>query len=299
MQCRSELLSSWDRYAAELWDRIPEAQRNRLARRPASQSRLVGGFNRRQISAPSSASNQSKRGCPAGDSAMSPRSFQPKANPFTASFRDARMVVRTAGESVCDVKERCRERNAMDAEKRWRERRRMEARDDVDEGVGCGGVAWVSGSAGCGVSERAGSPPAPARGGYRASRDRETSPAAGPASAPLAAGACAPRGSDAGTSAEPRRARRFPAPASTDLPAPALGRTPRLQRRSPATRPRLRALGRAPHGVRGILCVCEGAIPAAQRPTYSGLAWRSSRAGGANVGQRVPARLPEVGSGET
>ena len=102
-------------------------------------------------------------------------------------------------------------------------------------------------------------------------RNRETSPAAGPASAPLAAGACAPRASGAGPSAEPRRARRFPAPASTDLPAPALVRTPRLQRRSPATRPRLRASGRAPHGARGVSLRLRrrcpsGAEPGAQRP---------------------------------
>jgi len=103
------------------------------------------------------------------------------------------------------------------------------------------------------------------------SRNRETIQAAGPASAPLAAGASAPRGSDAGTSAEPRRARRFPAPASTDPPAPALGRTPRLQRRSPAMRPRLRALGRAPHGARGVSLRLRrrypsGAEPGVQRP---------------------------------
>ena len=103
------------------------------------------------------------------------------------------------------------------------------------------------------------------------SRGWVTNPAAAPASAPLAAGACGPLGSGAGTSAEPRRARRFPAPASTDLPAPALGRTPRLQRRSPAMRPRLRALGRAPHGARGVSLRLRrrypsGAEPGAQRP---------------------------------
>ncbi len=102
-------------------------------------------------------------------------------------------------------------------------------------------------------------------------RNRETTPAAWPASAPLAAGACAPRGSDAGTSAEPWRARRFPAPASTDLPAPALERTPQLQRRSPAMRPRPRALGRAPHGARGVSLRLRrrcpsGAEPGVQRP---------------------------------
>jgi hypothetical protein len=32
----------------------------------------------------------------------------------------------------------------MDAEKKWRERRRMQVRDDVDDGVECGGAAWVS-----------------------------------------------------------------------------------------------------------------------------------------------------------
>jgi hypothetical protein len=103
------------------------------------------------------------------------------------------------------------------------------------------------------------------------SRGGGTNPAAWPASAPRPAGACAPHGSDAGTSAEPRRARRFPAPASTDLQAPALGRTPPLQRRSPAMRPRLRALGRAPHGARGVSLRLRrrypsGAAPGVQRP---------------------------------
>ena len=147
----------------------------------------------------------------------------------------------------------------------------MEAGDDVDEGVGCGGVAWVAGSAGCVVSERACPPPRRRAAVSEPSRGGETNPAAWPASAPLAAGACGPLGSGAGTSAEPRRARRFPAPASTDLPAPALGRTPRLQRRSPAMRPRLRALGRAPHGARGVSLRLRrrypsGAAPGAQRP---------------------------------
>ncbi len=102
-------------------------------------------------------------------------------------------------------------------------------------------------------------------------RDGETSPAAAPASAPLAAGACGPRGSDAAPSVEPRRARRFPAPASTDLRGPALGRTPRLRRRSPAMRPRLRALEWVPHGARGVSLRVRrrypsGATPDAQRP---------------------------------
>jgi hypothetical protein len=45
---------------------------------------------------------------------------------------------------VCDVKERCRERKAMDAAERCGERRRRQARDDVDDGIECGGAAWVS-----------------------------------------------------------------------------------------------------------------------------------------------------------
>ena len=52
----------------------------------------------------------------------------------------------------------------------------MEARGDVDEGVGCGGVAWVAGSAGCVASERACSLPAPARCGYRAIPGRGDQP---------------------------------------------------------------------------------------------------------------------------
>ena len=173
---------------------------------------------------------------------------------------------------MCDVKARCRERNAMDAEKRWRERRRTAARGDVDKGVGRGGVAWGTGSPGC-VGLRAGliTPGAVATQLSEPPRDRETSPAAAPASAPLAAGACGPRGSGAVPSVEPRRARRFAALASTDLPAPALGRTPRLRRRLPAMRPRLRALGRAPHGARGVSLRLRrrypsGAAPGAQRP---------------------------------
>jgi hypothetical protein len=47
------------------------------------------------------------------------------------------------------------------------------------------------------------------------------------------------------------------------------------------------------------LCVCEGAIPAAQSPAYSGLACALLARGGTNAGQRVPAPLPEVRSGET
>ena len=103
------------------------------------------------------------------------------------------------------------------------------------------------------------------------SRGGGTNLAACAASAPLAPGACGPLGSGAGTSAAPWHARRLAAPASTDLPAPELGRTPRLRRRSPAMRPRLRALGRAPHGARGVSLRLRrrypsGAEPGVQRP---------------------------------
>ena len=103
------------------------------------------------------------------------------------------------------------------------------------------------------------------------SRNRETNPAAWPASAPLAPGASGPRGSGAEASAEPRRALRLAAPASTDLPVPGLERTPRLQRRSPATRPRPRASGRAPHGAHGVslplrMHCPSGSEPGARRP---------------------------------
>ena len=123
----------------------------------------------------------------------------------------------------------------------------------------------------CGFGAGLFTPGAGASAVIEPSRGGGTNPAAGPASAPLAAGACCPLGSGAGTSAEPRRARRFPAPASTDLPGPALERTPRLQRRSPATRQRPRALGRAPHGARGVSLRLRrrcpsGAEPGAQRP---------------------------------
>ena len=131
-----------------------------------------------------------------------------------------------------------------------------------------GELAW-QGACGCGACLV--TPGAVASRLSEPLRGRGTNPAAWPASAPRAAGACAPRGSDAGTSEEPRRARRFPAPASRDRPVPALGRTPRLQRRSPATRPRLRALGRAPHGARGVSLRLRrrypsGAEPGVQRP---------------------------------
>jgi hypothetical protein len=147
----------------------------------------------------------------------------------------------------------------------------VEAVGDVDEGVGCRGVAWDSASGGVWFRSEPVHPRRRRAAVIEPSRGGGTNPAAWPASAPRAAGACAPRGSDAGTSAEPRRARRFPAPASTDLPAPALGRTPRLQRRSPAMRPRLRALGRTPPGARcGELRFRRrypsGAEPGIQRP---------------------------------
>ena len=79
-------------------------------------------------------------------------------------FRDAREGVRTGGATVCDVKARCWESSAMDAAEECGERRRMQARDDVDDGVGCGGVAWVSWLSGVRAGFGAGlSAPAPAR----------------------------------------------------------------------------------------------------------------------------------------
>jgi hypothetical protein len=130
-------------------------------------------------------------------------------------------------------------------------------------------------------------------------QDQAASPAAARASAPLAAGAYGLLGSGAGASAELRCARRFPAPASTDLPAPALERTPRLQRRSPAMRQRPRALGRRPTEHVDSLCGCEGTVPAAQSPAHSGLACAFLARTVTNVGKRVPACLPEVRTGET
>ena len=47
------------------------------------------------------------------------------------------------------------------------------------------------------------------------------------------------------------------------------------------------------------LCGCEGAVPAAQSPAHSGLACAFLARGGTNAGQWVPARLPEVRSRET
>jgi len=47
------------------------------------------------------------------------------------------------------------------------------------------------------------------------------------------------------------------------------------------------------------LCGCEGAVPAAQSPAHSGLAGAFLARGGTNARRRVPARLPEVRSGET
>ena len=173
----------------------------------------------------------------------------------------------------------------------------MEARSDVDEGVGCGGVAWVRWP---GRVRAAAVPALVTPGAYAVtepSPGRGTNPAAWPASAPRAAGACAPRGPDAGTSAEPWRARRLPAPASTDLPAPALGRTPQLQRRSPAMRPRLRALGRAPHGARGVSLRLRrrypsGAEPGVQRPGVSAprARWHERRQACPGASPRSPLR---------
>lgn len=173
----------------------------------------------------------------------------------------------------------------------------MEACGDVDEGVGCGGVAWVAGSAGCVVFGAGLLPPLGRVAAIEPSRRGGTIPAAWPASAPLAACARAPRRSDAGTSAEPRRARRFPAPASTALPAPALGRTPRLRRRSPAMRPRLPALGRAPHAARGDCLRLRrrypsGAAPDAQRPGVRAprARWHEGRSALPGASPRSPLR---------
>ena len=47
------------------------------------------------------------------------------------------------------------------------------------------------------------------------------------------------------------------------------------------------------------LCGCEGAVPVAQCPAHSGLACAFLARGGTNAGRRVPARLPQVCSGET
>ena len=147
----------------------------------------------------------------------------------------------------------------------------MEARGDVDEGVGCRGVAWDSASGGVWFRSEPVHPRRRRVAVIESSWGGGTNPAAWPASAPLAAGACAPRGSGARTSAEPPRAGRFPAPASTDRPAPGLERTPRLQRRSSAMRRRPRALGRARHGARGVSLRLRrrcpsGAEPGAPRP---------------------------------
>jgi hypothetical protein len=98
----------------------------------------------------------------------------------------------------------------MDAAERSGEMRRMQARDDADDGVGCGGVARVSSLFGCvGDSVRGCPPPGRRVAVIEPSRDRETSPAAEPASAPLAPGACGPRGSGAGESAEHTALRAF------------------------------------------------------------------------------------------
>jgi hypothetical protein len=186
----------------------------------------------------------------------------------------------------------------MDAAERWRERAWLRAREDVNDGVGRGGVDWGAGSAGC-VWFRSG-PAHPERRRVAVSeppRNGVTMPAAAPASAPLAAGACAPRGSGAEASAEQRRALRFAALASTDLPAPALGRTPRLQRQSPAMRQRPQALARAPHGARGVSprprrrCP-SGAEPGAQRPGVRGprARWHETQQARPGASPRSPLR---------
>jgi hypothetical protein len=188
----------------------------------------------------------------------------------------------------------------MDAAERCRERGWLSAREDVNDGVGRGGLAWVAGSAGwLGVSERGCSPRA---GALRLS----SHPGAG------------------GPTQPPR-----PLPLLS-LPAPVLraGQMRRRQQnraalgaflhRRPRTSRRLhssalrgcsgdlppRGGGRGRWGGRPTehmesLGGCEGDVPAAESPAHSGLACAFLARGDTNAGQRVPARLPEVRSGET
>jgi hypothetical protein len=145
------------------------------------------------------------------------------------------------------------------------------ARDGVDDGVGCGGVAWAARSAGvCVVSERVCPSPARARFGYRAIPGRGDQPSR---FARLRSSRCRRLWSARFWCGDVRRTMARSALCCTgvhDLPAPALERTPRLRRRSPATRQRPWALGRAPHGARGVFLPWQrrcpsGAEPGAQR----------------------------------
>ena len=176
----------------------------------------------------------------------------------------------------------------------------MEADGDVDEGVGCRGVAWVAASAGCVVSERACSPRRRRAAVIEPSRGGGTNPVASPASAPLAAGACGPLGVRCG---DVSRTMARSALSCTGVHGPP-GACTRAHSAAAAAIARHAATAAgvgagAPRSTWSSLCAGEGAVPAAQSPAHSGLACAFLARGGTNAGRRVPARLPEVRSGET
>jgi len=177
----------------------------------------------------------------------------------------------------------------------------MEARDDVSEGAGCEGVGlselarWVCEGLRNGAVH-------PGAGASRLS----SHPGTGSPSQPLGplpllslpapvvrAGQVRRREQHHGTlgtflNRRPRTARRLHSSAlrgcSGDLPPCGSGRGRRGGRPTEHVEP---------------FCGCEGAVPAAQSPAHSGLVCAFLARGGTNAGQRVPARLPEVRSGET
>ena len=185
----------------------------------------------------------------------------------------------------------------MDAENRWRE---IGGAWRCGWGsFGCGGVASVASAAGC---------------GFGASLFASGARALRLSSHPGAAGPTQPLGT------LPLLALPAPVLRAGQVPGRqqnhgALGafphRRPRTSRRlrsgalrgcsgdrPPCGHGRGRCCGRPTEHMES-LCVCEGAVPAAQSPAYSGLACALLARGGRNAGQRVPVRLPEVRSGET
>ena len=180
----------------------------------------------------------------------------------------------------------------MDAENRWRE---IGGAWRCGWGsFGCGGVASVASAAGC---------------GFGASLFASGARALRLSSHPGAAGPTQPLGT------LPLLALPAPVLRAGQVPGRqqnhgALGafphRRPRTSRRlrsgalrgcsgdrPPCGHGRGRCCGRPTEHMES-LCVCEGAVPAAQSPAYSGLACALLARSGTNAGQRVPAPLPEV-----
>jgi hypothetical protein len=227
------------------------------------------------------------------------RTFQPRPYRVPASFRDARKSCAPVGASVCDVKARCWESSAMDAAERCGEGRRMQARDDVDDGAGCGGVAWGNWIGGvCGVSELGLFTPG-------AASRLASHPGIGRPAQPLGTLPLHSLPAPVVRAGQVRRCQQNRAALCASLhPRPRTSRrlhSSALRGGSGDLPPRGSGRGRwggCPTEHVESLSGCQGAVPAAQSPAHRGLARAFLARGGTNAGQRVPARLPEVRSGE-